>query len=230
MLQLGSRFDYTYCLSVDYRYEKEKERIQKLLIPYGIYIDTNDPEHWPNGHFFIDGKGEQLPMSWYNQISPSPPPTWQDGEGSYAHFRAFKKMIGGFDGETLLVVEDDLVLTPDFEEVATKALEQLPDDWDMFYFGANHSGHRTREISPNILRCFGSACTHMVAFRRPIYDAILELPEDRTIDWNIANRLHHKFCCYAAWPNSAIQRPGYSLLWKRQVDYSDLWKNKGEAA
>lgn len=235
-LNLGEKFDWTYCLSVDYRYEKERDRIINLLHPYGInFFDSRlfVESGFGNASFFIDGKGDQLPRDHYNQISPPPPPTWQDGPGAYAHFCAFKKMIGDTADagtNTLLIVEDDLILTPEFEETATAALAQLPDDWDMFYFGANHTGHWTRDVDKNLLRCFGSACTHMVAFRHTIYDDVLALPPDRTIDWNIGHRLHQKYNCYACWPSVALQKPGYSLLWKQRVDYSDLWENKGQPA
>jgi hypothetical protein len=216
-----ARYDKVFALCVDYRYDRESHRISDLLESQGV----------DEFQFYIDGEGHQLPRRMYTRISPATAPrTWQDGLPAYRHFTAVRDIIrqGKEKGwKTILLVEDDLVLLDNFEEVAGKALEQLPDDWDMFYFGANHSGHRTKQIAPNLLRCFGSACTHCVAFKDSIYDAILELPEDRTIDWNIGYRLHELFRCYAAWPNTAIQKPGYSTLWLRSVDYTPLWDNKG---
>lgn len=217
-----SRYEVAFGLFVDYRYRKDYNRVWELLKSKGIVTFKT----------FIDGKGNELPPSLYTQISPTPVPTWKDGPASYSHFVALKKIIecakaGG--ATEFLFVEDDLVFTEEFDEVVRKAHADLPNDWDMLYYGANHSGHKTRVITPNILRVFGSACTHCVAIRNTIFDDILALPPDKTIDWNIANRLHGKYNCYAVWPNVAIQRPGYSYLWKQRVDYSDLWKDRGES-
>lgn len=221
-----AQYDWAFALCVDYRLERERDRIQKIMDDQGIAPDRMA--------FFIDGHGQQLPRQLYSQISPvNIPSTWKDMPASYSHFTAIRSMVKEAiknHWRHFLLIEDDLVLADDFEEVAGAAMSQLPATWDMMYYGANHSGHRTRQVGPNLLRCFGSACTHCVAFRHTIYDAILSLPEDRTIDWNIGHRLHDKYECYAAWPNTATQKPGYSLLWKQQVDYSHLWENSGDPA
>lgn len=212
-----SKFDVARILIVDYRYKTEKDRMVELLKSKGVTPSV-----------YVTGNGQHLRRSLYHQVSCPPPPTWQDGWGAYDHFRAFKTMIteAKENGKTtLLIAEDDLIVTDDFDEVIERI--RIPDDWDMIYYGANHTDSGTRQIAPNVLRCFGSKTTHLVAFRHTIYDAVLSLPSDRTIDWSIGQRLHKDFNCYAIFPPVALQKPNYSQLWKRYVDYTELFKNKG---
>lgn len=223
VMNLADQHEWTYILSVDYRYNKERDRLLDLLLPRGIKL-------YSNCSFFIEGKGQYLPREAYNQISPPVPLGYRDGPNSYAHFCAFRNIIkqaGDMGVENILIIEDDLILTKDFDEIALQAWEQLPDDWDMLYYGANHSTARTQDIGSHLMRVCGSLTTHMVAFKSTIYSDITSLPIDKTIDWNIAHRLHDKFKCYAVWPSIARQKPGYSLIWGQRVDYSELWERKG---
>lgn len=213
-----SSFDAAFVLCVDYRLNHDTiDRIEGIFHPRGI-----EPS------WFIDGAGTMLPPSSYSRLHTLAPKTWQDGHNSFQNFRAFKTMLAkslesGY--ETILIAEDDLIITDEFDAVVDKL--EVPADWDMFYYGANHSNAKTHQVNEHVLRIYGSTCSHLVAFKRRIIPSILALPSDRTMDWNIANRLHGEFNCYAAWPNIAIQKPGYSHLWHQEVDYSPLWKNKG---
>lgn len=212
-------FQTVRILCVDYRYESEKDRVLSLLESRGV----TDVE------FFLNGRGELFPRKDYKQITSTAPASWCDGIASYNHFRAFQTMIRQAKeagDKSLLVLEDDVIFTDTFDEVVNSV--NVPEDWDMLYYGANHTDYTTHDIGTNLLRCFGSTTTHCVAFKHTIFDAILSLPVDRTIDWNIGQRLHTHYNCYAIFPAVAIQKPGYSYLWHQQVDYSHLWKNKGK--
>ena len=222
LIQPLSIYDYISLLCVDYRHYslgKINERLQSKG------IDSM------NIHPFIDGQGAILPLFMYNQLSPPPPKTWQHGAPAYSHFSAMKKIIENAmakGAKTLLFTEDDVIFTDDFDRLVVSIHNQLPDDWDMFYYGANHSSAKTKQISENILRVFDSRCTHCVAIKNTMFEPILALPADVTIDMNIGQRLHPHFNCYAAWPAIALQEPNYSYLWYRPVDYTDLFSSKGE--
>lgn len=212
-----SKFDDARILSVDYRYESERDRLVELLNKRGVYP-----------RFFIEGRGEELARNLYNQISCDAPPTWKDGRPSYNQFRAIKSIIEETKkagGNNVLFMEDDLVFTLYFDDIVD--IIEIPDDWDMIYYGANHTKHKTQGAGPHLIRVFGSTCMHCVGINHTIFDAILSLPCDRTMDWNIANRLHESYHCYAIYPSVALQKPGYSHLWRQHVDYSELWGNKG---
>ena len=217
-MQLSS-FDSVVVLSVDYRYNEEHERVKTLL-----------ENNWAKSpSFFVNGRGEQLAALMYDQLNfRVPPEGWIDGNPAFQQFRAIKKIVSQAKqagNRSLLFVEDDVVLADDFQDVVGRA--RVPGDWDMIYYGANHSEARTKQVAPNVLKVVGSTCTHLVGIKSTMFDEIISLPTDRTMDLNIANRLHDRFNCYAIFPAVATQSPGYSYLWKRPVDYSALWANRG---
>lgn len=217
-----SEYDIAICLCVDYRYRKDFPRVKALLKERGTEVIP-----------WVDGKGQILPPQVYNQFSPTPPPQWTLGAGAYAHFHGMKNIIRHAKEQGarhLLFLEDDLIFTEDADEKLNLALQQIEEhnqDWDILYYGANHTDAVTQTLAPNVLRVFGSFTTHCMGIRESIYDAILELPEIHVIDNVIANSLHHQYRCLSVWPNIALQQPGHSYLWNQKTNYTDLFLNKG---
>jgi hypothetical protein len=218
-----SDYDRAHCLFVDRRFTEERGRVYQMLIEKGV--DDSKIK------MFLDGRGHMFHPSLYHQISPTPPPSWAHGAGAYAHFMGMQAIIRQAKDEgveNLLFVEDDCVLTDEFDEVVEAATQQVPvGDWDILYYGANHTWARTEEISPNVLQCFGSYTTHCMGIKRRMFDSLLRLQPHHVIDKVIADTIHPTHKCYAVWPNVAIQKPGYSYLSMKEMDYTDYFKNKG---
>lgn len=203
-------FDDCTCLIVDKRYEADRPRIEGLLAPYGL-----------RPRFFLDGDGVTLDRHLYDQTTLTPPAPWRFGQGAYQHFRAMQEVVRRAKAagrRSLLWVEDDLILGENFGDLLEHA--ELPPDWDIFYFGANHSKAHVEGAGDHIIRVKGSLTTHMVAFRDTVFDAILALRPTAVIDELIARVLHPRYRTYALWPNEARQRAGLSHLWGVRVDYS----------
>jgi hypothetical protein len=78
-----------------------------------------------------------------------------------------------------------------------------------------------------VLRVNGSFCMHCVAFRSTTFDALLEYPIATVADVSVVQYLHPRFKCYAIWPSVALQKPGWSTLWDRPVDYLKVFDCKG---
>jgi hypothetical protein len=213
------------CLCLDRHYKDDGVRVMEMAKGHGAKARSVRP--------FIDGKGTILPIDMYDQFSPTPPASWTQTAGAYAHFHAVKQIVRRAQEDciaNLLLLEHDCEFTPDFDEVVGLACDQVREhhiEWDMLYYGANHTWATTEAVSPNLLRCFGSYTTHCVGIRCSIYDAILDLPERHVIDNVIANCLHHRFGCYAIWPNVALQRPGWSNISNVPCDYTEMFKCKG---
>lgn len=217
-----SEYDKIVMLCVDHRYEAEASRVRELVISKG------------GGELevFVDGKGRLLPRFFYNQISPRPIASWRDGDGAYAHFVAFKRIVQQAKSEgvqNLLFLEDDVIFTDDFDSTLERANEQMRSlpAWDLLYYGANHTWHPTTELSENILKLHGSYCTHCVGIRRNMFDVILDIPPERVMDYMIGTRIHSSHNCYAIWESVALQKPGFSYLNNAPQDYSQLFKSKG---
>jgi hypothetical protein len=226
-------YDRIVVLVVDHRYHTEVPRIQKLIASKG------GREVVP----FVDGDGKLLSRQLYGQISPRPSADWKDSDKTYSQLIAIRTILqqAKHDGvRNLLFLEDDVDFTPEFDEVVAKATKQIDKlttfiptkhaplpDWDMLYYGANHTWHRTDELSENVLGLNGSYCLHCVGIRRRMFDPLLSLPDEKVMDWMISKNIHHQYNCYAIWPSIAIQRPGHSYLNGSHQDYTEWFKNKG---
>jgi hypothetical protein len=183
--------------------------------------------------FFVDGDGLLFHPNLYDQITPEPPASWQYGKGAYAHFSALKSVVRqaqADDVRNLLWVEDDCVFSENFDQSvrdATRQMGQGGHRWDLLYYGANHSWATTYDVTPNVIRCYGSLTTHCVGIPNHMFDPILLLPEVHVIDKVIADSLHHQYACYAIWPPVALQKPGYSHISRMETDYNHYFKCKG---
>lgn len=219
-------FDRVAALCIDKRFDEQGMFIssfQKL----GIQVTP-----------FIAGDGKLLPAEQYDHIDIEPPgrsgyPAWANRPNSYNASLCFKKIIAAAlaDGvETLLILEDDAQPTDEFASVLPAAWKQLQEhnpNWSMLYLGANHTHAATTEVSPNLLRLNGSGCWHAVVLRKKVFQAVLDLPLENPIDGVVAKYLHSREPCYAVWPNIVVTKPGFSYCEGREVNYLDMFKNKG---
>jgi hypothetical protein len=122
-----------------------------------------------------------------------------------------------------LVLEDDVLflLNPNdfkgYEYLATQP-------WDMFYFGANICNNITR-VNDNIGRLSHAQALHAYAVNSNFYDELLKLKpriqnENTELDVIIANEIVPNNRCFISIPIHAIQRPSYSDIEKRDVNYN----------
>lgn len=178
----------------------------KLNIEYDIIDPIEIPDYWKNGPF---GKLEN----------------------SYCAFLAFKWIINDAiknNYQKIMILEDDFEFTDDFDNILNRAREQSKNiDWDMLYFGANHTWSPTKQISPNLLKIYGSLCWHAVALKNTVFSEILSWIPDEPIDKKAADILHNKFNCYAIWPSIILQKAGYSNVEGKTRDYSEFFTSKG---
>lgn len=221
-----SHYDRVVCLCVDHRWQAERGRVGEMLADHGVNMDCYA--------MFIDGEGHLYPYHMYDQFTPDVPSGWKHGKGAYAHFCAMKTVVEHAADEgidNLLWIEDDCVFTPEFNDVVADATRQIMEqgiEYDLLYYGANHSWASTYEVSPNLLRCYGSLTTHCLGIPARSFEKILGLPPEHVIDKVIADRLHARGASYAVWPNVAVQKPGFSAISNIPCDYSDYFKSKGK--
>lgn len=226
-MDLNDLFDEIFVLNVDRR-AKEFTRIESMVHDAGWTRSINR---------FIVGKGEVLPEDEYSRIDDAGPSRkWCESgyanlPNSYHAFKAFQAIITkayGMGLRTILLLEDDAQFTPNFKEVLEKAGEEscsVP-QWDMLYLGANHTWNRTVEVSPHLLRLFGSLCWHAVGLKCSVFPTIINWTPDKPIDLK-AQELHNQFNCYSVWPSIATQRPGYSYVEGRERNYDEFFISKG---
>jgi len=124
---------------------------------------------------------------------------------------------------SFLVLEDDVELSDDF----SLDLTDVPEDWDIVYFGGNHSRGRPVHVKNNVYKCTYTLCTHAMLIRYTCYDLLLSamLESSDPVDV-ILGKLHGEdLNAYVIYPHTAWQVDGFSDIEGREVDYSFL-KNR----
>lgn len=119
----------------------------------------------------------------------------------------------------LLLLEDDVTFAAHFRERITAL--RLPDDWQIFYFGAQHL-ERPERISRGLVRVRRAVDTHAVAFRAGCYRqvrAAMRRSRAGLASDELLAELHASLPTYAALPNLAWQVRSFSDL--RQITYSN---------
>ena len=96
------------------------------------------------------------------------PKTWGSGSGSYgccqSHLNVLRKAMEDRI-ESILVLEDDAQLAPNFLEKSLDFLTRVPEDWEILMLGGQHRNGWPPEVAPGIRRCQNCQRTHAYAVR-----------------------------------------------------------------
>lgn len=101
------------------------------------------------------------------------PNGWNSGGGAWGCMQSHRQILERaiLDGvDKLLVLEDDLVLCPNFVQKTAVFLADVPDDWDQFMLGGQHMSSPTVLWSgdgdrPGVVQCANCQRTHAYAVR-----------------------------------------------------------------
>lgn len=225
-------FEKIVCLNLDHRLS-DGERLERLFRFTGVPFER-----------FVVGKGTLLTPRMYSRVDePHVSSLWAAGQyrhlpNSYHAFAAYQHIIQNAYARgtrSVLLLEDDADLaSPDTFERDLAAIEaeitRQDLQCDMLYLGCNHTWSTTIQVAPNLLKTLGGVCFHAVILRESVFKDILDFVPIKPIDTTVAERLHTKYNCLAAWPNLVIQKPGYSHVEGKNRDYSDFWACKGNPA
>lgn len=108
--------------------------------------------------------------------------------------------------ETLMVMEDDCILMPDYKEKLVECMSELPEDWDILYLGGWKV--HTEPYSDNLLRAERVLTTHGYIVRDKFTHTLLnEMKNIDKVDVCFARTPGNKFICN---PILAVQRESYS--------------------
>lgn len=149
--------------------------------------------------------------------------------------------------KNILVMEDDVQFDT---EVLQNTNIQVPEDWEMFYLG--YHVNKGYQHSQHILKILSGLTTHAYIMRDTLYDYVLDnitqdwksIPEfydlnahekpffdldNHAIDIFYAKWIHHRRNkTYGAYPLIAYQRPSFSHIENKNVDYTSLFKVKAQ--
>ena len=146
------------------------------------------------------------------------PATWPHSAGAYgcllSHVEVIKEAKQS-NAASVLIFEDDTVLDPDFQSKFATFSQEVPDNWDMLYFGALHKDEPVK-ISEHVGRITKANSTYAYALKHTVFDAFIELNSraEHVLDMN-SYRLQERFNCYCFMPNLAWVEAEYSDVQNR---------------
>ena len=129
---------------------------------------------------------------------------------------------------SILILEDDCYFTDEIKNIDSY-MDQLPNDWDMFYLGGNHNtvvgSNPPIKINEKIVKLHHTFTTHFVAINNTVYDILLErlstFVDPIDVIYTTIQKTHNVYCTSET---IAKQINGYSDIENRVVDYHWLIK------
>ena len=135
------------------------------------------------------------------------------------------------DSQTLLAMEDDI----EFRNIdplcdAIHAIKLHGIKWDVIYLGGNIVSGIHKMVRRNLYKVQNVWTTHGVAYTRYAAQLILsEFPnENEKMYDTYLGEILPKMNAYMIGPMVAIQRPDYSDIWQKDVDYTQIFNNSNK--
>ena len=128
--------------------------------------------------------------------------------------------------DNVLIFQDDVTFINDPIPTLQLAVEQIDKKWSLFYLGATlHS--KCEKYSPNLVYLKNAYAAHAIAYRKTVFDTIInkfeitnEIKSNADIDdVFICNEIQNKTLSFMTYPMIASQYGSYSDLEKAYVFY-----------
>jgi hypothetical protein len=198
---INERFPYKICINLDRRPERW-EQMQRKFAQHGI--------HSVQRFAAFDGNDLQLPENWVHT------------PGAYGCLRSHLEVVREarrLGLSSVLIFEDDVVFDDQLESKFSACIQQLPDDWDMLFFGALHKDEPIK-VSETIARITGANSTYACALKSSVFDAFIELNSETEDVLDINSLvLQKQFNCYCFMPHLAWVETYHSDAQLRFVDH-----------
>jgi len=201
-MQLNQFFPYQVCINLDRRLDRW-QRIQERFIEHGIDRVMRFSA--------LDGRQLQIPSAWNSY------------PGAYGCLRSHLAVVEQARESaqpSVLIFEDDAVLAADFNAKFADYSEQVPESWDMLFFGAIH-GQPIARVAGNIIRVTHSLSTYAYALKHTVYDGFIEVNRKAltVLDEN-TRELQKLFNSYCFMPHLAWVENDYSDVREERIN---LW-------
>lgn len=191
-----------YCINLERRKdrkEKMKNQLNSVNIPFE-FIEAIDYKDLDRVSYYLKGYGEHACL--------------------LSHIKTLEKLKE--DNENIgIILEDDVMLTTDFEEKLENFLKKVPQDWVILYLGFIPMG----EYSEGIIKMRGDLGAHAYCVRGGFIDELIEDYKTmvRSTDVVLASHQHVK-SCYGIIPMLAIQNEDYSDIQEKKVKWEEMQK------
>ena len=131
-------------------------------------------------------------------------------------------VLANYDSEVIFVFEDDSVFVDDFDKKFEEAMNSVPRDWNMLYFGAHLL--QKEPVNNQWVRSIESSSTHAYAVKKEYVSRLIRRAMSVDGHTDVAfSSLHKEIIAYVARPTLVYQGPSYSDLLGDEVDYTYLY-------
>jgi Glycosyltransferase family 25 (LPS biosynthesis protein) len=149
-----------------------------------------------------------------------PPPGWDKGPGAWGCLLSHRAVLDAAiaDGiNSLLVLEDDAFVAPDFGGLVDQFLQRVPADWDCLMLGAEHL-RPPIPMGDGVVRCVASNRSHAYAVRGRFMQILSQFWSQTTNDHCdvVLSSLMRHFKAYAPDPLLIGQDAGQSDVTDRR--------------
>lgn len=182
---INEAFPHKICINLDRRPERW-QRVQARFAEHGI----------EGVRRFAAVDGDDVPLPEY----------WRHTAGAYGCLRSHLEVVEEarrIGAPSVLIFEDDVVFHAGLQQKFAAGMRELPDDWDMLYFGALHKDEPV-SFSEHLCRLTRSNSTYAYALRNTVYDAFIDLNRraEDVLD-NNSFILQQRFNCLCFMPHLA---------------------------
>lgn len=185
MAEINKVFPHKFCINLDRRPERW-DQMRVKFAQRGI----RDVRRFAA----VDGQQTVVPANW------------SDSPGAYGCLRSHLEIIEEarrLGLPRVLIFEDDAALDPEIAKKFITFFQQVPEDWDMLHFGANHMAAPV-PISENVVRIRSANSTFAYALNHSVYDAFIDLNSKALTAVDLNNRtLQTEHQCYCFTPHLA---------------------------
>ena len=134
------------------------------------------------------------------------PANWKDSPGAYGCLRSHLEVVQEarkLGWPSVLIFEDDAAIDPRLQENFRTYFPQVPSNWEMLHFGANHMA-APLAVSENVVRITSANSTFAYALNRSVFDSFIELNSKAVTAVDLNNRtLQSEHACYCFTPHLA---------------------------
>lgn len=147
------------------------------------------------------------------------------GVDTYFNLSQYNCLKEAVNNESSLILEDDCEFQN--SEIMDEAFKVMPDDWDVLFLGATLNSVHKEKVNDYWYRYKNGWATQAVVYKKETIKWILEHfnPKGGLIydEWLRLNVLP-KFNVYIIYPMVCFQRPSFSDIRGRFVDYTNGFK------
>ena len=199
------KIDKIFCVNLKQR-EDRKKRCEEIFNEHNLNVDFFDA---------IDGKSLNIKA----KIKPG------HVGCCLSHREIYKKFLNS-NWNTVLVLEDDVEFDLNFKNLFETYFKEVPNDWNLLYFGGNHNNTAKHMISEHVHRLHNTYTTHCYMINRRAINFLLnEFDENKIynqeVDVHLSN-LQKQIPCYGFYPHLAWQRESFSDIEDGYRDYTFL--------